>query len=79
MTEWREMLTEIGYRYGKKVAGYWFDGWYQGAESYPDANFDSLDQFCKAGNPDRVVALNSWIYPSVSPWQDTRPVRRPDL
>lgn len=70
MTASREMLTEIGLRYGKKVAGYWFDGFYQNAEKYPDADFDSLDQFCKAGNPDRVVALNSWIYPVVSPWQD---------
>jgi len=70
MTEWREQLTEIGNRYGKKVAGYWFDGWYQGAEFYPDANFDSLDQACKAGNPDRVYALNPWIYPAVTPWQE---------
>jgi Alpha-L-fucosidase len=70
MTESRDLLTEIGNRYGKKVAGYWFDGFYQNTESYPDANFDSLDQYCKAGNPDRVIALNSWIYPSVSPWQE---------
>jgi hypothetical protein len=70
MTQWREQLTEIGNRYGKKVVGYWFDGWYQAAEFYPDANFDSLDQACKAGNPDRVIALNPWIYPSVTPWQE---------
>lgn len=66
----KEILTEIGERYGKKVVGYWFDGLYQGAEKYPDFNFESLNQYCKAGNPDRVYCLNSWIYPSVTPWQD---------
>jgi len=66
----REILTEIGERYGKKVVGYWFDGLYQGAEKYPDFSFESLNQYCKAGNPDRVYCLNSWIYPSVTNWQD---------
>jgi hypothetical protein len=66
----KEMLTEIGERYGSKISGYWFDGYYQAAEMYPDFRFDSLYLFCKVGNPNRLIALNSWIYPIVTPWQD---------
>jgi hypothetical protein len=70
MTASREILTEIGERYGKKVVGYWFDGYYGTFEAHPDLSFDSLNKFCKAGNPDRVFALNAWIYPNITPWQE---------
>ena len=65
-----EVMTEFGKRYGKKVAGYWFDGWYQCFEQYPDFSFKEFFKSCKVGNPDRIIALNSWIYPAVTEWQE---------
>lgn len=65
-----DVITEFGERYGKKVAGYWFDGWYQGFEEYPDFPFKRFFNACKIGNPDRIIALNSWIYPAVTEWQE---------
>lgn len=66
----KEVITEFGQRYGKKVSGYWFDGWYQCFEEYPNVSFPDFFKACKAGNPDRIIALNSWIYPAVTEWQE---------
>lgn len=66
----KDILTEMGLRYGKKIAGYWFDGWYQCFEEYPDFSFKEFFNACKKGNPDRIIALNSWIYPQVTEWQE---------
>ena len=30
-----QVLSEFGRRYGARVVGYWFDGWYQTLEHYP--------------------------------------------
>jgi hypothetical protein len=65
-----EVVTEFGERYKEKVAGYWFDCCYQAREKYPDFSFRDFFKACKAGNPNRIVALNSWIYPNVSEWQE---------
>jgi hypothetical protein len=65
-----DIVKEFGERYGKKVAGYWFDGFYQCFEKYPDFSFRDFYKVCKAGNSKRIIALNSWIYPNVSEWQE---------
>lgn len=65
-----DVLTEIGRRYGRRIAGYWFDGWYQTMEAYPGISPEQLLPFVRAGNPDRLVAYNFWIYPVETPWQD---------
>jgi hypothetical protein len=65
-----DIVKEFGERYGEKVAGYWFDGFYQCFEKYPDFSFRDFYKVCKAGNPNRIIAVNSWIYPSVTEWQD---------
>src|SRR5258706_2616507 len=65
-----DMLKEFGERYGEKVAGYWFDGFYQCFEKYPDFSFRDFYKVCKAGNSNRIIAVNSWIYPNVTEWQD---------
>ena len=36
-----QVLSEFGRRYGARVAGYWFDGWYQTLERYPELSLDS--------------------------------------
>jgi hypothetical protein len=66
----KEILQEFGQRYGTQVAGYWFDGWYQTLEAYPEINPRDLLPNVRAGNPARLVAFNSWVYPIETPWQD---------
>ena len=58
------LLTEVGERYGKKVAGYWFD------DRNPLQPFERLYKAAKAGNPDRIIAWNSWIYPKLTEFQE---------
>jgi len=65
-----EILEEMGKHYGDKIAGYWFDGWYQCFEEHPNVSFEALFNAAKAGNPERVIALNSYIYPPVTLWQE---------
>ena len=65
-----EVLQEMGERYKDKIAGYWFDGWYQCFEEYPDVSFESFFKATKTGNKDRIITLNSWIYPPMTPWQE---------
>jgi len=64
------LIAEVGSRYKNKVAGYWFDGWYQCYERHRNFDFEKFYQNCKTGNPERHVTLNSWLYPIVSEWQD---------
>jgi len=66
----QDVLQEIGQRYGARVSGYWFDGWYQTLEAYPEINPRDLLPAIRAGNPARLVAFNSWVYPIETPWQD---------
>jgi hypothetical protein len=59
-----DILAEIGTRYGKKVAGFWFD------DRYPDQPFEHLFEATKTGNADRIVAWNSWILPKSTEFQE---------
>ena len=65
-----EVMVEFGLRYRGKVVGYWFDGWYQCFEDYPDVSFPAFFNACKAGYPERIIALNSWVYPAVTEYQE---------
>lgn len=64
------LLSEVGERYGRSITGFWLDGWYQAAEKYGHLPYEEVYRASKAGNSDRLLALNSWIYPIVTPWQD---------
>ncbi len=66
----KNVLSEIGARYGKKLAGYWFDSWYQSLAAYADVPIDEIFRFCKVGNPDRITAFNFWIFPVLTPSQE---------
>src|SRR3546814_3962730 len=37
-----EVFREFGHRYGTRVAGYWFDSWFQTTESYPNLPHEAL-------------------------------------
>ena len=64
------MISEIGARFKDKIAGYWFDGWNQSFQKHPGFDFEKFYNVCKIGNSNRLVALNSWLYPTVTEWQD---------
>jgi hypothetical protein len=66
----KNVLSEIGSRYGEKLAGYWFDSWYQSLAAYPDVPIEAIYRYCKVGNPSRITAFNFWIFPVLTPWQD---------
>jgi Alpha-L-fucosidase len=66
----KNVLSEIGSRYSEKLAGYWFDSWYQSLAAYPDVPIEAIYRYCKVGNPCRITAFNFWIFPVLTPWQD---------
>jgi hypothetical protein len=66
----KDVLSEIGLRYRDKLAGYWFDSWYQSLAAYSDVPIEAIYRACKVGNPDRIAAFNFWIFPVLTPWQD---------
>ena len=63
---WQNIITEVGERYGKKLAGWLFD---DDCVIYP-ADYETLGRAAKAGNPDRLVAYNSWIGSRFTEFQD---------
>ncbi len=54
---WAAVVEEYGQRYGEKVAGWWVDGCYPFI-GYDDEKLGILARALKAGNPNRIVALN---------------------
>ncbi|MGL1900757.1 MAG: alpha-L-fucosidase [Fibrobacterales bacterium] len=63
---WMTVISELGERYGEKLDGWWFD---DGLIYYP-APFEQLGEAARAGNPNRIVAYNSWILTRVTDFQD---------
>jgi hypothetical protein len=55
---WAEVAAEYGRRYGEKVAGYWADGCYTHT-GYNEEKWAILAGGLRAGNPRRIIALNS--------------------
>lgn len=70
VTNFKNILNEMGLRYKDKIAGYWFDSWYQIFEKFPEVPFEEFNKAAKTGYKDRIISLNSWIYPAVTPRQD---------
>ena len=60
------IFTEIGERYGERIAGYWFDFCPFNAAH----RFERLFAAAKAGNPSRIVAWNSWLIRQPSEFQE---------
>ncbi len=67
-----EILEEIGSRYGRKLAGYWFDGWpnIQLMNLDPPVPYERFFEACKHGNPDRIIALYDSNFPIDTQWQE---------
>ena len=74
--KWEQVIREWSLRWGKKVAGWWFDGCYFPNSMYrsPDPpNFASFAAAARAGNPDAIVAFNPGVVYrilSVTPYED---------
>lgn len=66
---WTAVITEVGERYGDKLAGWWFD---DGTANYyyRSAPWQRLARAAKAGNPQRLICFNPWILPPATEFQD---------
>lgn len=62
---WCKVIAEIGERYGRRIAGFWFD---DATFTYYPFNppWQRMTAAAKAGNPNRLVTYNSWILPKVN-------------
>lgn len=61
---WSQVIREWSVRYGDKVAGWWFDGFYEGTGySGEMAQYVSClyKDACRAGNPNSIVAFNQGV------------------
>ncbi|HEX3572042.1 MAG TPA: alpha-L-fucosidase [Acidobacteriaceae bacterium] len=67
--QWRAIISSIGNQYGKKLAGWWFDD--AAFTYYPfNPDWEQMSAAARAGNPDRVIAYNSWILPKLNDFYD---------
>lgn len=61
---WIAIVTEVGERYGSRVAGWFIDeGWYP-------SPFEEENRALKAGYPGRIVSFNDWVRPRTTDFQD---------
>jgi hypothetical protein len=67
--QWCAIVSAMGNRYGKRLAGFWFD---DAAFTYYPFNppWEQMTAAARAGNPDRVIAYNSWILPKLNDFYD---------
>jgi len=62
------IFTGIELRYGKKLAGTYFDGGRELAAFNVD--WEGMFRACKAGNPDCLLCYNFWVFPLTTEWAD---------
>jgi len=63
-------LSEVGERYGTKLAGFFFDGEYE-TRLYPNPYpYEFVTRVARTGNPSRVVSYNNWVFPRLTDFQD---------
>jgi hypothetical protein len=68
LDNWMSIMTEVGERYGKGLAGWFYD---DGCIYYPlNPDFRQLAGAAKAGNPARVICYNPWVLPRGTDFQD---------
>ena len=73
---WEQIIREWSTRWGRDVAGWWFDGCYWPNTMYrtdDTPNFASFAAAARAGNPDSAIAFNPGVVPrilSVTPHED---------
>ncbi len=66
-----DITTEIGLRYGDKVAGWWIDNCHESSgNDNKFGDFSAYSAALKAGNPDRIVAYN---FSGTGSWDSNKP------
>jgi hypothetical protein len=74
--KWEEVIREWSLRWGKAIAGWWFDGCYWPNTMYRTGeppNFESFAAAARAGNPESIVTFNPGVVYrllSVTPFED---------
>jgi hypothetical protein len=74
--KWEEVIREWSLRWGKTIAGWWFDGCYWPNTMYrtmESPNFASFAAAARAGNPESIIAFNPGVVYrllSVTPYED---------
>ncbi|SHE53910.1 Alpha-L-fucosidase [Arenibacter palladensis] len=74
----KNIVAEVGNRYGKKLNGWFFDGAQRYYDTHFDgssggistANFKEISKAAKTNNGQRIISYNSWILPKVTEYQD---------
>jgi hypothetical protein len=67
--QWRQIIAQIGRQYGKRLAGFWFDD--AAFTYYPfNPSWQQMTAAARTGNPQRVIAYNSWILPKLNDFYD---------
>lgn len=65
---WCSIMSEVGLRYGEKLAGWFFDG---NCVYYSiNAPYERMAMVAKAGNPDRIICYNDAWWPKLTEFQD---------
>jgi hypothetical protein len=68
LSNWCAITSEVGSRYGKGLAGWFFD---DSCVYYPlNPDFRRLTAAAKTANPERLVCYNPWIWPRCTDFQD---------
>jgi hypothetical protein len=66
-TNWTNIITAMGNRYGTNLDGWFFD---DGGMMYYPAPFEQLGQAARAGNPNRLISYNPWVASRITDFQD---------
>ena len=67
--QWCNIIAQIGRQYGKRLAGFWFDDAI--FTYYPfNPSWQQMAAAARTGNPERVIAYNSWILPKIDEFYD---------
>lgn len=74
--KWEQVIREWSLQWGKKIAGWWFDGCYWPSSMYrseDSPNFKSFAAAARAGNPQSIVTFNPGVIYrtiSITPYED---------
>ncbi len=67
INNWKTVVAEIGNRYATLLDGWMFD---DGFAYYYPVPFEAFGKVAKSGNPNRIIAYNSWILGKITEFQD---------
>lgn len=66
-TNWTNVVSTLGTRYGSLLKGWFFD---DGGVLYYGAPFEQLAAAARAGNPSRLLSYNPWVLSNITDFED---------